>query len=203
MRIVQVYSHVNGQEYILFHRPGVWSEIEQIIAGVHAVRRRTKRLKEKSMRGELLYSPIEMNRRFAEDLRSRGWTQSRISYWVTADQRLVRATIELSPGQQRTKIEQAGETPIGSYNRMDFVKDRIAVEVRFGRKPFASHDLFVKHMAFYVGDVIDVGVEILAMKELQTKMSPGVAYYEDELYDILRHGSTVPAVPLVLIGIAP
>ena len=50
---------------------------------------------------------------------------------------------------------------------------------------------------------IDVGVEILAMKEMTTQMSSGVAYYEGELYNVLRQGRGVPAVPLVLIGVAP
>ena len=72
-----------------------------------------------------------------------------------------------------------------------------------GKYSFVAFDLFVKHMAFYVGDVIDVGVEILPMKELQEHMSSGVAYYERELYNVIRQGRGVPAVPLVLIGIAP
>ncbi len=58
-------------------------------------------------------------------------------------------------------------------------------------------------MAFYVGNVIDVGVEILPMKELCSEMSSGVAYYERELYNVIRQGRGVPAVPLVLVGIAP
>ncbi len=58
-------------------------------------------------------------------------------------------------------------------------------------------------MAFYIGDVIDVGIEILPTKELQEEMSSGVAYYEGELYNLIREGRGVPAVPLVLVGIAP
>jgi hypothetical protein len=39
-----------------------------------------------------------------------------------------------------------------------------------------AYDLFVKHMAFYIGDVIDVGVEILAVKSLHKEMASGVGY---------------------------
>ena len=60
---------------------------------------------------------------------------------------------------------------------------------------------FVKHLAFYVGDKIDVGIEILPMKLLQSHMSSGVAYYEGELYNVIRQGRGVPAVPLIIIGI--
>lgn len=48
------------------------------------------------------------------------------------------------------------------------------VEVQFGKYAFIAHDLFVKHMAFYTTDHMDVGVEILPMKALQAQMSSGV-----------------------------
>jgi hypothetical protein len=58
-------------------------------------------------------------------------------------------------------------------------------------------------MAFYVGDVIDVGVEVLPMKEMQTEMSSGISYFEGELYNVIRQGRGIPAVPRVIIGVAP
>jgi hypothetical protein len=103
--------------------------------------------------------------------------------------------------EQRKEIEAAGEKPIFSYNQTDFVKDRVAVEIQFGKYAFVAYDLFVKHLAFYVRDHIDVGVEILPMKSLQSQMSSGVAYYEGEFYNVVRQGRGVPAVPLILLGI--
>ena len=97
----------------------------------------------------------------------------------------------------------AGETPIFSYNQTDFVKERVAIEIQFGKYAFVAYDLFVKHLAFYVGDQIDVGIEILPIKALQKQMSSGVGYYEGEFYNIVRQGRGVPAVPLVLVGIEP
>jgi hypothetical protein len=35
------------------------------------------------------------------------------------------------------------------------------------------------------------------------QMSSGIAYYEGELYNVVRQGRGVPAVPLIIIGIAP
>jgi len=75
--------------------------------------------------------------------------------------------------------------------------------VQFGKYAFVAYDLFVKHMAFFVGNAIDVGIEILPMKSLQMEMSSGVPYYEAALYDLLRQGRSTLAVPLVLIGITP
>jgi hypothetical protein len=151
----------------------------------------------------MFYSPVEMNARMVEGFGKHQWKEQRTSYWVTEDAQLIRKTMHMSNAQQKSEIEAAGKRPIKSYNQTDFVKDRIAVEVQFGKYSFVAYDLFVKHMAFYVGDVIDVGVEILAMKELQEEMSSGVGYYEAELYNLIREGRGVPAVPLVIIGVAP
>ena len=41
------------------------------------------------------------------------------------------------------------------------------------------------------------------MKELQAEMSSGPAYYERELYNLIRQGRGIPAVPLVVIGVVP
>src|SRR5438034_4623721 len=105
--------------------------------------------------------------------------------------------------EQKAEIIASGETPIKSYNQTDFVKQRVALEVQFGKYAFVAYDLFVKHLAFYVGDQIDVGVEILPMKSMQSAMSSGIGYYEGELYNVVRQGRGVPAVPLVIIGVAP
>lgn len=124
-------------------------------------------------------------------------------YWVTKDEKLIRKTLSKPADEQKADIQAAGEVPIFSYNQTDFVKDRVAIEVQFGKYSFVAYDLFVKHLAFYVRDQIDVGIEILAMKSLQQNMSSGPGYYEGELYNVIRNGRGVPAVPLVIIGVEP
>ena len=93
--------------------------------------------------------------------------------------------------------------PISSYNQTDFVKDRVAVEVQFGKYAFVARDLFIKHLSFYVTEMIDVGIEILPMKDPEREMSSGVPYYERDLMNVVRQGRGVPAVPLILVGVAP
>jgi len=203
MNIVETYSHLNGLEFLIVHKPGLWEEIKKVIGLVDAESCKTKVSKEKTMKGKLLYSPIDMNKTFAKLLHTNQWKESRVSYWVTKNERLIRKTLTMPATEQKKEIEAVGEVPIFSYNQTDFVKDRVAVEVQFGKYSFVAYDLFVKHLAFYIGDHIDVGIEILPMKALQTQMSSGVAYYEGELYNIVRQGRGVPAVPLVIIGIAP
>ena len=109
----------------------------------------------------------------------------------------------MSSDIQKKEIESTGNIPIASYNQTDFVKDRVAIEIQLGKYSFVAYDIFVKHLAFYIGDQIDVGIEILPMKALQKQMSSGVGYYEGELYNVVRQGRGVPAVPLVIAGIEP
>jgi hypothetical protein len=203
MQIDQVYSHLNGLEFLLVHKQDLWAEIQTVIQQVDAGACKTKISKEKTMKGKRLYSPKDMNSSFRSLLRESGWQESRVSYWVTKSEKLIRKTLTMDTEKQKEEIIAAGETPIFSYNQTDFVKERVAIEVQFGKYSFVAYDLFVKHLAFYVGDQIDLGVEVLPMKELQQEMSSGVPYYEGEFYNVIRQGRGVPAVPLVLIGIKP
>ncbi len=203
MQIKARYSHLNGEEYLLVHRKQLWEEVQAVIAQVDAHACRTKVSREKTMRGKLLFSPADMNRAFSDGLNRLGWSERRSTFWVTDDEKILRGTYALPDSEQKRIIEKAGLTPIMSYNQTDFVKDRVAVEVQFGKYAFVAHDLFVKHLSFYVSDIIDVGIEILPMKELEREMSSGVPYYERDLLNVLRQGRGVPAVPLVLIGVAP
>ena len=203
MKIVEKYSHLNGLEFLLVHKPELWQEIELVIHSIDAEKCKTKISKEKTKSGKLLYSPIDMNALFKEKLYELKWEESRVSYWVTKDERLIRKTMAMPPDMQKQEIEKQNETAIFSYNQTDFVKNRVAIEVQFGKYSFVAYDLFVKHLAFYVGDKIDVGIEILPMKSLQSEMSSGVSYYEGELYNVVRQGRGVPAVPLIIIGIEP
>lgn len=203
MRIEAVYSHLNGLEFLKVHRKGLWREIRDAVESTDAARCKTKISKEKRTRGVRFYSPKAMNKALEKRFGKVGWEQRRTNYWVTRDAQLIRKTLKLGAEHQKREIEASGHEAISSYNQTDFVKNRVAVEVQFGKYAFVAYDLFVKHMAFYIGDIIDVGVEVLPMKSLQRQMSSGVAYYEGELYNLIREGRGVPAVPLVLVGVTP
>lgn len=202
MKIVEIYSHLNGLEYLKVHLPKLWEEIEEVVYTVDAEACKTKKSKEKTKIGKLLYSPIDMNKQFKKLLESKGWKESRTQYYVTANVKLARETLWYDPAKQKETIEGNGAEALYTYNQTDFFKNRVAVEVQFGKYFSVAYDLFVKHMAFYVGDKIDLGIEILPMKELANEMSSGVPYYEGELYNVIRQGRNTPAVPLVIVGIS-
>lgn len=201
MEIVERYSHLNGFEFLHYHQEGLWDEITDVIKSIDAEECRTKVSMEKRKKGQLLYSPVDMNTAFKKRLESKEWKESRVSYWVTKNEELIRKTLTMPPDEQKRVIEDTGETPIFSYNQTDFVKNKVAIEVQFGKYSFVAYDLFVKHLAFYVSNEIDVGIEILPMKSLQKEMSSGVGYYEGELYNVIRQGRGVPSVPLIILGV--
>lgn len=56
------------------------------------------------MLGKILYSPIEMNAKFKDLLSKTGWHESRVSYWVTKNEKLIRKTLTIDPKDQKREI---------------------------------------------------------------------------------------------------
>lgn len=76
MKIAETYSHLNGLEFLLVHKPTLWKEIQGVVSAVGANKCRTKVSKEKTMKGEVLFSPIDLNAAFKRLLRARAWRSS-------------------------------------------------------------------------------------------------------------------------------
>lgn len=203
MKIAYIHSHLNGHEFLMCHQSCLWGEIEQVINSIDADAYKNKESKEKRRNGAFLYSPSEINKAFKEEFNRAGWSESRQDYYLTPKQDLAHMTMSLPADQQKLMIESFGEKAYYSYNQTDFLKCKVAIEVQFGKYAFVAYDLFVKHMAFYMANQIDVGVEIIPTKRMCEEMSSGIAYYESEVYNVYRQGRNTPAVPLVLVGIEP
>lgn len=203
MKIAAVYSHLYSVEYLLVHRKALWQEVNEIVGKVEFQQNTSKTGAEHTKELSRRVCSARAASQLSSFLCESGWNQSTLKYWATSDVSLIRRTISLSEREQKKAIMAEGFEPVFSYNRTSFVKDRVALAVQFGKYAFVAYDLFVKHLAFYVGDKIDVGIEILPMKSLQKEMSSGVPYYEGELYNVIRQGRGVPAVPLVILGVEP
>lgn len=204
MKIAQKYSHLNGEEYLIVHHKALYNEIRLIIESIDAEKHKTKKSKEARKQGRTLYAPKEINKTFKEEFRKFEWHESRYSYYITTNRQLMLETLNLDIKKQKQfLLENGEENPIYSYNQTDFVKEKIAVEVQFGKYSFVAYDLFVKHMMFFSGGVINLGIEILPTKKMQEQMSSGIAYFEGEVYNVLRHGRGNPPVPLLILGIEP
>jgi len=203
MRISPKYSHLNGEEWLIVHQLQCYEEIKRVIEGIGAESLRTKISREKDRKGSALFSPVELNNEFARLFGQLGWESRRYSYYIAHNLEQMEAMSQMRVSEQKEYLERLGAEVIYSYNQIDHVKNRIAVEVQFGKYAFVAYDIFVKHLAFYAGREADVGVEILPTKAMQQEMSSGIAYYEGEVHNILRHGRAAPAVPLLILGIEP
>lgn len=94
MEIANVYSHLNGLEFMLVRKPELWQEIQNAIRNVDAGSAFDKVSCEKTMAGKILYSPAKLNKLFQAQFNSCGWHEVRHDYFVNGDLNTTRAIIQ-------------------------------------------------------------------------------------------------------------
>jgi len=85
---------------------------------------------------------------------------------------------------------------------MDYVKKRVGVEVQFGKYAFMVYNVCAKMTIFHNLDVIDVGIEIVPVKDLADDMSTGVSYFEQIVWDLKNRGEADIDIPVLILGVA-
>lgn len=203
MKIVNKYSHLHGEEYMLVRKKALLEEVYSVIEKVDAKRFKTKESKEKTMKGRILYNPGEINNEFKRIFESLNWNSVRRDFYVSDDYSTVKVLETLTYAEQKKFLEEHQKPLVHSYNQTDFVKEQVAIEVQLGKYFAVTYDLFVKHLSFYNIGIINVGIEIVPSKNLQQQMSSGVPFFEKEVHNVLRHGRTTPPVPIIILGIDP
>ena len=149
------------------------------------------------------FSPTFVKHAINNRFKDLGWGRRAAKFWAANDAELTRTVARMPVEIQRRIIKFHGAEPISSFLEVDHYKDRVAVQVKFDNSSLVAYDIYLTYLNFYGSGLIDVGIQIVPMRELETQMSSGVAYYERDLLNIIRQGHGVPAVPLVLMGIAP
>jgi hypothetical protein len=177
MEKVYEYSHLGGAEILLVRYPEIDREIDATISAISQIGK-NKESREKTKVGRMLYSPKELNARFTDEFRSRGFEELRDTYTI--------------------RIPDSEVAIPGAYKQVDFVKDRVLVEVQFGKYAFMFYDM-AKFQYFFNESKCDVGVEIVPCHSLHREMSSGVSYGEQLVYDIERLKRHFPAVPVKVI----
>lgn len=203
MKIKQKYSHLNGEEYLLVHHKQEYEEIKQVIKSVDASEHKTKVSKESGKKGDLLYNPARLNETFKSYFYAKGWSERRRDFYVSTDINIVKTLEPLSFEEQKDFLKKENLPLYHSYNQTDFIKNKIAIEVQLGKYFAVTYDLFVKHLSFYTGQLINIGIEIVPTKQMQKQMSSGPPWFEKEVHNVLRHGRTNPPVPILILGIEP
>jgi hypothetical protein len=188
MRIVGRYSFAGGGEVVPAKYPRLLGEIEAAIKEINAETFRTKESKEKTMTGAMLYSPVELNKEFKRILTPKGWG----NYKVDCD--------------YPTKYYVDGYNPLVEkvarpFRDMDFVKEKLGVEVQFGKYAFMVYNVAAKMTIFRNLRVIDAGIEIVPIKEFAAQMSTGVSYFEQFCWDLDHRGISNIDTPVLVLGI--
>lgn len=176
MKVVYEYSHLGGSEILTVRHPEIEKEIYQIISSVHA--RKTKISNEKTMKGKALFNPVDMNQQFLGLFTQYQFVELRDTYTI--------------------RIPNWDKEIRGAYKQIDFTKNKVNVEVQFGKYAFMFYDM-AKFQYFFNENKADVGVEIVPCHDLKLQMSSGVSYGEQLVYDIERLKRHFPAVPIKVI----
>jgi len=187
MRIAGCYSFNSGRELVKARWAHLLDEIRDVIAAVDAGQCKLKISKEKTMRGKVLFDPRSINRAFKTEFNRRGWSA-------------VRVPCEY-PGSHYVSDYTVRSANRGAFREMDFVKERLGVEVQFGKYAFMVYNVCAKMTIFKKLGHIDCGVEIVPVKAFADEMSTGVSYYEQFLWDLEQRGVSNIDIPVLIIGI--
>jgi hypothetical protein len=187
LRIAAQYSFNKGLEEINNRFAYLLEEIKDAIKSIDSTLAKTKVSEEKTKIGKVLYSPIRLNESFKHELYSNGWTNRKVDCEYPT-------THYLEGYEIRSSLK-------GAFRDMDFVKDRLGVEVQFGKYSFMVYNVCAKMTIFRNLDIIDCGIEIVPVKSLALEMSSGVSYFEQFVWDLENRGVADIDVPVLIIGI--
>jgi hypothetical protein len=187
MKIAGIYSFNKGEEEVEKKYPRLLEEIKHVISNIDSGRCKVKVSKEKTMRGKVLFDPKAINKEFKKAFDKHGWTP-------------VRVPCEY-PKKYFVKEYHVRSWNRGAFREIDFVKEKLGVEVQFGKYAFMVYNVCAKMTIFRNLNYIDTGVEIVPVKAFADEMSTGVSYYEQFLWDLEARGVADIDIPVLILGI--
>lgn len=188
MIIAAKYSFNGGAEVVANKYPHLLEELTQALASVNAEEHRVKESKEKTMLGQMLYSPVSLNKAIKTPLFAQGWRNHRVDCNYSTE--------------YYTEAYKSEVSEIVGFRDMDFVKGNLGVEVQFGKYSFMVYNVAAKMTIFRNLGVIDAGVEVVPVKNFALQMSSGVSYFEQFVWDLQHRGVADIDVPVLILGIA-
>lgn len=188
MIIAAKYSFNGGAEAVADKYPHLLEELTSALAAVNAEEHRTKKSKEKTMMDVMLYSPPDLNKAIKKPLFDQGWKNHTVKCNYSTE--------------YYTEAYKSKVTEIVGFRDMDFVKEKLGVEVQFGKYSFMVYNVAAKMTIFRNRGVIDAGIEVVPVKNFALQMSSGVSYFEQFVWDLQQRGVADIDVPVLILGIA-
>jgi hypothetical protein len=188
VRVAAEYSFNRGKQEIAGRYPHLLAEVYAAIKEVDSSRHKRKRSAEKTMPGRMLYSPRSLNKAFTRAFdRNGGWHAVRV------------------PCEYPTQFYVDGYKSEfhnrGAFREMDFVKEKLGIEVQFGKYAFMVYNVCAKMTIFSNLGQIDCGIEIVPVKSFADEMSTGVSYFEQFVWDLEHRGISNIDIPVFILGI--
>src|SRR3989338_363362 len=182
MKVINTYSFKGGEKFLKERHPKELAEVLKAIADLDATTCLTKESAEKTMKGELLFSPRDMNHNLKTTLHKRSWT-------AKAD------------GKKKAYAEPRHAFGGGRFREMDGMKNKVGLEIQFGKYAFMGYDIFSKMIIFKNLGYIECGIEVVPAEELVKQMSTGVSSFDQLLVDFNNRGESDIDIPVFVIGI--
>ncbi len=134
MRIAGIYSFNNGEQTVKFKYPDLFQEVFECIIRIDAESCKSKESKEKTMPGQMLFSPVELNKLFKSYFYQIGWESVRVKCDYP--------TNFYVDGYQAKNLRK------GAFREMDFVKKKLGIEVQLGKYSFMVYNVAAKMTIF-------------------------------------------------------
>jgi hypothetical protein len=188
MIIAAEFSFNKGKESIIERYSNILDEVKEIILNIDSKEYKTKHSKEKTMLGRLLYNPKVLNYEFKKGFINKGWKTN------------IREKCNYSTNYYVSEYEPKSLND-GAFREMDFVKEKLGVEVQFGKYAFMVYNVCAKMTIFNKFGYIDMGIEIVPIKNFADEMSTGVSYFEQFVWDLEHRGVSNIDIPVLILGV--
>lgn len=188
MIIAAEFSFNKGKELIDKKYNDQLNDVREVISEVDSSLCKTKESKEKTMPGRIIYSPKALNKEFKKCFKKRGWS-------INIRQRCNYSKEYYTVGYTPKELNR------GSFREMDFIKNRLGIEVQFGKYAFMVYNVCAKMTIFNKLGFIDIGIEIVPVKNFADEMSTGVSYFEQFVWDLENRGVSNIDIPVLILGL--
>ncbi len=193
MKIVARYDFNGGEAAVQQKYATEFAQIQSVINAIDASLYKTKESTEKTMMGEMLFSPSELNKAFKYEF-AKAENGSWSKYKVPCD---------YIYGEYTEDYIKPQNTRGQPFREMDFLKQntKLGIEVQFGKYAFMVYNVCAKMTIFNKMGIIDTGIEIVPVKNFADEMSTGVSYFEQFAWDLENRGISNIDIPVLILGI--
>ena len=139
------------------------------------------------MMSRMLFNPRALNVAFKAEFFPKGWKPVKVACDYPT-------THYLEGYEIRSSLR-------GAFREMDFVNEKLGVEVQFGKYSFMVYNVCAKMTIFRNLGHIECGVEIVPVKAFALEMSSGVSYFEQFVWDLESRGVADIDIPVLILGI--